>query len=132
MTMTDQDRQATEGIGSVLGLVMGEILRAATLYLDQGVSDEPVGPEAERAILDELLLVATVLRVADHHRELLARLTGVLDPGPTLAVLRAVQDSLILALSDEPRVRTCRIGERELRDRLRAEPVRRFLEGAAS
>ena len=128
MDVTDHDRQLSESVGGALGLVMGATMRAAALYLEEGLSAEPVRPDARRAILDELVLVATVLRAVDAHRELLGRLTGVLDPAPTVAVLRAIQDSLILALAPDARQRAHRIGEQELRARLRAETVRRFLD----
>jgi hypothetical protein len=39
-----------------------------------------------------------------------------------------VQDSLILALSEEPRDRSRRIGAEELRARVNEAPVKRFLD----
>jgi hypothetical protein len=126
MTAVEHD-QLSQAVGTVLGLVIGATLRAAALYLDHGLSDEPPDPRERRAILDELQGVASVLRVVDSHRELLERVTGELDPAPTIAVLRAVQDSLILALATDSSARAQRIGRDELRARLQAEPVRGFL-----
>ncbi len=127
MNTIDQGR-VDEAVGKILGLVMGATLSAASGYLEHGLSEERIEPHARRAILDQLELTATALRVVDERREILELLTSVLDPAPTIAVMRAVQNSLILALSDDARVRAQRIGERELRERLLAEPVRRFLD----
>jgi hypothetical protein len=126
MTTIDQDRMIS-GVGSALGLVLGATVRATKVYVDHGLGNEPATGDARRAIRDELELVATALRLAEIEREVFAQLTGALDPGPTLAVLRTLQDSLLLALSADQRTRSLRISEKELRDRLRAEPVRRFL-----
>lgn len=127
MSTIEHDRQS-EGVGRILGLVMGATLRAAAFYVDHGASPELPEPNQRRAILTQLQVVAGVLRVVDAHRGLLDPLTDALDPAPTIAVLRAVQDSLILALSDDSGLRAQRIGERELRERLRAAPVRLFLD----
>jgi hypothetical protein len=131
MSTIDQDR-ITRGVGSALGLVLGATVRATKVYVEQGLGDEAATGDARRAIRDELELVATALRLADIERGVFGQLTGVLDPAPTLAVLRSLQDSLLLALSDDERTRSLRIGEEELRDRLRAEPVRRFLDQGTS
>ena len=131
MTTIDQDR-ISSGIGRALGLVLAATMRATTVYVEKGLGDEPATGNARRAILSELELVATALRLADVQHDLFGQLTGELDPGPTLAVLRTLQDSLLLALSDDERTRSLRISEQELRDRLRAEPVRRFLDLRAS
>jgi hypothetical protein len=131
MTTIDQD-PINRGVGRALGLVLGATVRATKVYVEHGLGDEPATGDARRAILDELELVATALRLAEIQREVFASLTGALDPGPTLAVLRTLQDSLLLALSDDERTRSLRISEDELRDRLRAEPVRRFLDQRAS
>jgi hypothetical protein len=131
MTTTDQDRMIS-GVGSALGLVLAATVRATKLHIDHGLGDEPATGDARRAILSELELVATALRLADVQHDLFGQFAGELDPGPTLAVLRTLQDSLLLALSDDERARSLRIGEQELRDRLRAEPVRRFLDLRAS
>jgi hypothetical protein len=131
MSTIDQDR-INRGVGSALGLVLGATVRATKVYVEQGLGDEPATGDARRAILSELEVVATALRLADIERDLFGRLTGALDPGPTLAVLRTLQDSLLLALSDDERTRSLRISEKGLRDRLRAEPVRRFLDQGMS
>ena len=131
MTTIDQD-PINRGVGRALGLVLGATVRATKVYVEQGLGDEPATGDARRAILDELELVATALRLAEIAHDAFASLTGALDPGPTLAVLRTLQDSLLLALSDDERTRSLRISEDELRDRLRAEPVHRFLDQGTS
>jgi hypothetical protein len=128
MTLSDQDRRFTEELGRILGLLAGATLRAVDVYLDKGLADGPVGADDRRAITNELQTLATAFRVADAHRELLGRLTDELDPKPALALLRLVQDSLILALSEEPRDRSRRIGAEELRARVNEAPVKRFLD----
>ena len=131
MTTTDQNR-ISSGVGRALGLVLGATVRATKVYVEQALGDEPATGDGRLAILSELELVATALRLAELERDVFAQLTGALDPGPTLAVLRMLQDSLLLALSDDERTRSLRISEKELRDRLRAEPVRRFLDQGTS
>ena len=131
MTTIDLDR-IDRGVGRVLGLVVAATVRATRVYVEQGLADQAATGDARRAILDELELVATALRLADIEGALLGRLTGALDPAPTLAVLRTLQDSLLLALSDDERTRSLRIGEQALRDHLRAEPVRRFIDQGMS
>jgi hypothetical protein len=131
MTAVEHD-QLSQAVGNVLGLVVGVTLRAAALYVDHGLSDDRPRPRERRAILAELQGVAGVLRVVDTNRELLGRLTGELDPAPAIAVLRAVQDSLILALATDPGAREQRIGRDELRARLLTEPVRAFLDPYSS
>jgi hypothetical protein len=126
--MSDRERQFVEALGASLGLLVVTAVRAIDAYLDTFGSDEPVGADQRRAIMIELMTVAAAFRVADAHREVLEQLTGELDPKPALALLRVVQDSLMLSLSADPRDRSRRIGAEELRARVNEEPVKRFLD----
>ena len=132
MTLSDDDQRLGEELGRILGLLMGATLRAIDLYLDKGLADERLGAGDRRAIMNELHTVATAFRVADRYRGLLDQLTDELDPRPGLAVLRVVQDSLILSTSDDPADRSRRIPEGELIARVNEEPVKRFLDRRAS
>jgi hypothetical protein len=126
--VSDQDRRRREALAGTLGLLVVTAVRAVDAYLDRCSSEEPAGADERRAIMSELLTVAAMFRVADAHPEVLEQLTGDLDPKPALALLRVVQDSLILSLSGDPRVRSRRIGEQELRARVNEESVKRFLD----
>ncbi len=130
MNSTHHDQELSEAVGRVLGFLAGVTLEAADLYLARGLSHASVPDDDRQAILRGLLAVATAFRVADVQSELLDQMTDELDPKPALAVLRVVQDSLTLALSDDPRDRSHRITEKELRSRLQAGPVTRFLDMA--
>ena len=96
MTTTDQNR-ISSGVGSALGLVLGATVRATKVYVEQALGDERATGDGRLAILSELELVATALRLAELERDVFAQLTGALDTGPTLAVLGMLQDSLLLA-----------------------------------
>ena len=128
MTLSDQEQQLSEQVGRILGLLIATTLRAVDLYLDVGGSDRPLEPAEKEKVTAELNAIATAFRVADAYDELVERLRGDLDPKPALAVLRVVQDSLILSLSDDPSDRARGVSEEELLARLDTGPIRRFLD----
>jgi hypothetical protein len=121
MTLTDEDRRFVDELGRILALLADTILRAVDVYMRDDQADR-------EAITAQLLTVATAFRLVDAYRDVIDVLPPEHDPRPALAVLRTVQDSLTLSLSDDPRDRSRRITEEELRERLRAEPVTRFLD----
>jgi hypothetical protein len=112
-------------VGDLLGVTTGDTL---TFYLRLAPNGRKLGPDEKQAAEARLGVGAECLRVVDENRELIVRLAVEGKPlgtdtdlRPTIALLRAMQRSLTLALSDQANRRKMAMRTDELR--ARTEPI---------
>jgi len=108
---------------------LGELLRETTFetyrfYRDIAPDGRELTADERAAALERLELGAICSRTVDRDRDIVEHVAEGFDLRPTLAALRSLQHSLVLALSEDAALRSRAMTVDELQARLR--PVYEF------
>lgn len=120
----DQLQAGEQEVVAHYDLLVGRIIDTATgvfeLYLKLELNGRELGPEERAAVSRKLAEVARLGRALDDDRDLVLLMAeGGFDMRPSIAFLRTLQHSLVLALSEAPERRVRAIGSDDLKARAR-------------
>lgn len=125
---TDRAELLAARLGKLIGFLGDTVIRTVALYLQVSVrSDGKLDSEALEVVKDQIGNSALAFRLVQREREIIEVLDGDLDPKPALALLRDVQDSLILLASQRPGYWQKAVPREQIQLALQEAPVAGFL-----
>jgi hypothetical protein len=113
-----EEMEAARRADALGDLALDTLSKTFKLYLRIAPDGRELDPaEAEEARL-QVEACARTGRALDADRELVALLAGEFDLGPSLAMIRVMQHSLLLALSDDPARRALAMPVPQVQERM--------------
>jgi hypothetical protein len=123
-----EQSELTARVGRVVAALAASVIHAVALYVQLAIGpDGRLDSQAVDVVNDEVANLALASRLGRREEEILNVLEGNLDPKPALALLRDVQDSLILLASERPTDWPRAVSKEQILRAFREAPVADFV-----